>query len=43
MEVSINAPISGKFGGSYSVFARVALRCMHDAIVVKSLDLLRMK
>ncbi len=41
-EVSTNAPIGGKFGGSYSVFARRPLQGAHDALVVNSLDLRRM-
>jgi hypothetical protein len=41
-EVSSNAAIRGKFGESYSVFARGTLQGAHDAIVVKSLDLLRL-
>jgi hypothetical protein len=41
-EVSTNAPIGGKFGGSYSLFARRPLQGAHDALVVNSLDLRRM-
>jgi len=41
-EVTTNAAISGKFGGSYSLFARRPLQGAHDALVVNSLDLRRM-
>ena len=41
-EVSTNAPIGVKFGGSYSIFARWPLQGAHDALVVNSLDLRRM-
>ena len=37
-EVSTNAAMKEKLGGSYSVFARDTMRGMHDAIVAKSLD-----
>jgi len=41
-EVTSNAPIGGKFGGSYTVFARRPLQGAHDALVVNSLYLRRM-
>jgi hypothetical protein len=41
-EAMTNAPIGGKFGGSYSLSARWPLQGTHDALVVNSLDLRRM-
>ena len=42
-EAKNNARLVGKFGRSYPVFARVALRAAHDAISGETLDLLRLK
>jgi hypothetical protein len=41
-EVSSNASIGAKFDASYPVFACDPMQDLHDAIVAKSLDLLRM-
>ncbi len=42
-EATNNARLVGKFGRSYPIFARVALRAAHDAISGETLDLLRLK
>ncbi len=41
-KVSVNAAMKEKLGASYSLFARDTMRGLHDAIVAKSLDLIRM-